>query len=199
MTSPRVPARPDPLWEWFKLRGRWMPWIMLAIAVVAEGTLAQLREGMWFAYAAYHNETLQEIHLWRTLWEWFKLRGRWSMLGIAVFRDTTTRAEEVDGEEVEGEINISVSCISLANEGMPRRSRSSPKTFGPNSSKTWRDSATRAAPIQPCEKTCARHSLSHIPSQAASRDWWASLPSSSSSSPRRSWAPSTAGARSGRR
>ena len=43
------------LWEWFKLRGRWMPWIMLAIAVV----LAQL--GMWFAYAAYHNQTLQEL------------------------------------------------------------------------------------------------------------------------------------------
>ena len=77
------------LWEWFKLRGRWMPWIMLAIVVV----LAQL--GMWFAYAAYHNETLQELS-----------SGGSSSFGVA---------EEVDGET----INISVSCISLANEGMP--------------------------------------------------------------------------------
>jgi ABC-type transport system involved in multi-copper enzyme maturation permease subunit len=76
-------------WEWFKLRGRWMPWIMLAIAVV----LAQL--GMWFAYAAYHNETLQEI-----------TSGGSSSFGIS---------EEMDGET----IDISVSCISLANEGMP--------------------------------------------------------------------------------
>ncbi len=77
------------LWEWFKLRGRWMPWIMLAIAVV----LAQL--GMWFAYAAYHNEAIQEI-----------TSGGSSSFGIS---------EEMDGETIE----IAVSCISLANEGMP--------------------------------------------------------------------------------
>ena len=77
------------LWEWFKLRGRWMPWILLAIAVV----LAQL--GMWFAYAAYHNQTLQEL-----------TSGGSSSFGVS---------EEVDGET----IDINVSCISLANEGLP--------------------------------------------------------------------------------
>ena len=76
-------------WEWFKLRGRWMPWILLAIAVV----LAQL--GMWFAYAAYHNETLQEL-----------TSGGSSSFGVS---------EEVNGET----IDINVSCISLANEGLP--------------------------------------------------------------------------------
>ena len=41
------------VWEWFKLRRRWQPWILLAVAVV----LAQI--GLWVSYAAYHNETMQ--------------------------------------------------------------------------------------------------------------------------------------------
>ena len=42
-------------WEWFKLRKRWMPWILLGIAVL----LAQI--GFWASYAAYHNDTVQEV------------------------------------------------------------------------------------------------------------------------------------------
>ncbi len=42
-------------WEWFKLQRRWMPWILLAIAVL----IAQL--GIWASYVAYHNETVQEV------------------------------------------------------------------------------------------------------------------------------------------
>ena len=42
-------------WEWFKLQRRWMPWILLGIAVL----LAQL--GLWASYAAYHNDTVQEV------------------------------------------------------------------------------------------------------------------------------------------
>ena len=42
-------------WEWFKLRRRWMPWILLAIAVL----LSQV--GIWANYAAYHNDTVQEL------------------------------------------------------------------------------------------------------------------------------------------
>ena len=41
-------------WEWFKLRRRWMPWILLAVAVV----LAQI--GVWASYALFHNESLQD-------------------------------------------------------------------------------------------------------------------------------------------
>ena len=77
------------LWEWFKLRRRWMPWILLAVAVI----LVQI--GVWFTYAAYHNETLQEIS-----------SGGSSSFGVN---------EEIDGKTVSWE----VSCISLANEGLP--------------------------------------------------------------------------------
>ncbi len=42
-------------WEWFKLRGRWMPWILLGIVVV----ITQLF--LWINYVAYHNESLQEV------------------------------------------------------------------------------------------------------------------------------------------
>ncbi len=41
-------------WEWFKLRRRWMPWIMLAVAVV----LTQI--AVWASYALFHNESLQD-------------------------------------------------------------------------------------------------------------------------------------------
>lgn len=42
-------------WELFKLRGRWMPWILLGIVVV----ITQLF--LWINYVAYHNESLQEV------------------------------------------------------------------------------------------------------------------------------------------
>ncbi len=41
-------------WEWFKLRRRWMPWILLAVAVV----LTQI--AVWASYALFHNESLQD-------------------------------------------------------------------------------------------------------------------------------------------
>ncbi len=42
-------------WEWFKLQRRWMPWILLAIAIL----LSQL--GLWASYFAYHNDTVQQV------------------------------------------------------------------------------------------------------------------------------------------
>ena len=42
-------------WEWFKLRKRWMPWILLGIAVL----LAQI--GFWASYVAYHNDDVQQV------------------------------------------------------------------------------------------------------------------------------------------
>ena len=42
-------------WEWFKLRRRWMPWIMLGILVV----LSQF--GLLCDYASYHNEGFREL------------------------------------------------------------------------------------------------------------------------------------------
>ena len=41
------------LWEWYKLRRRWMPWILLAVAI------AFMQLGIWLSYGAYHNESLQ--------------------------------------------------------------------------------------------------------------------------------------------
>ena len=76
-------------WEWFKLRRRWMPWILLAVVVV----LAQF--ALWFTYAAYHNESLQEF-----------TSGGSSSFAVS---------EEVAGEVV----SIEISCIGLANEGIP--------------------------------------------------------------------------------
>ena len=77
------------LWEWRKLRRRWMPWILLAIIVLL------LQTGQWFAYAAYHNESLQEF----------------ASGGSQSFSIT----EEVDGEP----IRIAATCASLENEGLP--------------------------------------------------------------------------------
>ena len=42
-------------WELFKVRKRWMPWILLAIVVV----ITQL--GLWGSYAGYHNESIQSL------------------------------------------------------------------------------------------------------------------------------------------
>ena len=43
------------VWEWYKLRRRWMPYILVAVAVV----LTQLL--MWLGYSAYHNQTMQQV------------------------------------------------------------------------------------------------------------------------------------------
>ncbi len=42
-------------WEWFKLRRRWMPWILAAVILL----VAQL--GLWISYAAYHNESFRSF------------------------------------------------------------------------------------------------------------------------------------------
>ena len=36
-------------WEWFKLRKRWMPWLLLAVAIVV------VQATLWGFYAAYGN------------------------------------------------------------------------------------------------------------------------------------------------
>ena len=42
-------------WEWFKVRKRWMPWILLGIIVA----IAQLV--LWGSYVSYHNETIRSF------------------------------------------------------------------------------------------------------------------------------------------
>ena len=76
-------------WEWFKLRRRWMPWILLVVAVV----FVQL--GVWVPYAAYHNKTLQEM-----------ASGGSSSFGVS---------SEVDGELV----SVDVSCVDLVEGRVP--------------------------------------------------------------------------------
>ena len=77
------------LWEWYKLRRRWMPYILVGIAVLFTQLL------LWLAYSAYHNQTLQEV-----------FSGGSSSYGFST---------EVDGEVVE----VSVSCADLVNGRMP--------------------------------------------------------------------------------
>ena len=57
-------------WELFKLRKRWMPWILLGIVVA----ITQLI--LWGTYAAYHNESIQ------------------SFLGSASFYSSSTQTED---------------------------------------------------------------------------------------------------------
>ncbi len=76
-------------WEWFKLRRRWMPWILLGVAIL----LAQF--SLWFAYAAYHNESLQEV----------------ASGGSSAFTNTY----EVDGQTV----SVGVTCIDVADGRLP--------------------------------------------------------------------------------
>lgn len=77
------------VWEWFKLRRRWQPWILLAVAIV----LAQV--GLWVSYAAYHNETLQEF-----------MSGGSSSMGTSY---------EQDGET----ITVSATCAEIVNGKTP--------------------------------------------------------------------------------
>ncbi len=79
------------VWEWYKLRRRWQPWILLAVAVV----LAQI--GLWVSYAVYHNEGLQGL-----------MSGGTSSVGTTYEQDgetisvSTTCAEIVNGQTPEG-------------------------------------------------------------------------------------------------
>ena len=57
-------------WEFFKLRKRWMPWILLGIIVA----ITQLI--LWGSYAAYHNESIQ------------------SFIGSARFYSSSTQTED---------------------------------------------------------------------------------------------------------
>ena len=77
------------VWEWYKLRRRWMPYILVGVAVL----LTQLL--LWLGYSAYHNETVQQV-----------FSGGSSSLGYSA---------EVDGELVE----VSVRCVDLVNDRMP--------------------------------------------------------------------------------
>ena len=76
-------------WEWYKLQRRWMPWILLAIAVL----LAQV--GFWASYAAYHNDTVQEV-----------FGGGGSSFSTSF---------EEDGQT----ISVEVSCTDIVNDRMP--------------------------------------------------------------------------------
>ena len=81
------------VWEWYKLQRRWMPYILVGVAVL----LTQLL--LWLGYSAYHNDTMQAV-----------FSGGSSSFGYST---------EVDGEVVE----ISVSCIDLVNDRMHREYR----------------------------------------------------------------------------
>ena len=76
-------------WEWYKIRLRWMPWILLAVAIL----IAQL--GFWFAYGSYHNESLQAF-----------TSGESAAWGTV---------QEVDGKDV----SIDVTCVDLQNGDLP--------------------------------------------------------------------------------
>ena len=77
------------VWEWFKLRRRWQPWILLSVAIV----LAQV--GLWVSYTAYHNDTLQEL-----------MSGGGGSMGTAF---------EQDGET----ISVSITCAEIVNGQTP--------------------------------------------------------------------------------
>ena len=76
-------------WEWYKIRRLRMPWILLAIAVL----VSQL--GIWVDYAAYHNDTVQEV-----------LSGGSTTVGTTY---------ELDGRAV----SLEVSCEDIVNDRMP--------------------------------------------------------------------------------
>ena len=76
-------------WEWYKIRRLRMPWILLAIAVL----VSQL--GIWVDYAAYHNDTVQEV-----------FSGGSTTVGTTY---------ELDGRAV----SLEVSCEDIVNDRMP--------------------------------------------------------------------------------
>ena len=42
-------------WEFFKLRSRWMPWILLGIVILITQFF------LWGSHIAYHNKSVQEL------------------------------------------------------------------------------------------------------------------------------------------
>ncbi len=72
-------------WEWYKFRRLRMPWILLAIAVL----VSQL--GIWVEYAAYHNDTVQDV-----------LSGGTSTVGTTYEMDGRAVLVEVSCEHVVG-------------------------------------------------------------------------------------------------
>ena len=79
------------VWEWFKLRRRWMPWILAAVAIL----LSQL--GLWIGYAAYHSEDLREFFNFQS------------------FSSTSLSTEDAEGNP----ISIEVSCADLHEGDIP--------------------------------------------------------------------------------
>ena len=76
-------------WEWYKFRRLRMPWILLVIAVL----VSQL--GIWVDYAAYHNDTVQDV-----------LSGGTTTVGTTY---------ELDGRTV----SVAVSCEQIVSGSMP--------------------------------------------------------------------------------
>ena len=79
-------------WEWFKLRRRWLPWILLAIMVI----LTQVF--LWGAYVAYHNSGVR---------------------GFLVNPSSTTIASTatVDGQEVP--VTVELTCLNAFDDDLP--------------------------------------------------------------------------------
>ena len=76
-------------WEWFKLRRRWIPWILVAIAVL----ISQL--GLWVGYAIHHSQDLRQF---------FEAQS-----------STELTTEDVEGNP----ISIEVSCSDLSGGDIP--------------------------------------------------------------------------------
>ncbi len=76
-------------WEWFKLRRRWMPWVLVAIVVL----FSQL--GLWVGYAVHHSEDLRDF------------------FDAGSFTSLTT--DDAEGNP----ISIRVSCADLDEGGIP--------------------------------------------------------------------------------
>ena len=76
-------------WEWFKLRRRWMPWVLVAIAVL----FSQL--GLWVGYAVHHSEDLRDV--------------------FESGSSTSLTTEDAEGNP----ISIEVSCADLDEGGIP--------------------------------------------------------------------------------
>ena len=70
-------------WEWYKFRRLRMPWILLVIAVL----VSQL--GIWVDYAAYHNDTVQDV-----------LSGGTTTVGTTYELDDRAVSVEVSCEQV---------------------------------------------------------------------------------------------------
>ncbi len=78
-------------WEWFKLRRRWMPWVLVAIAVL----ISQL--GLWMGYAIHHSQDLRQF-----------------------FDPQSSSSTGLVTEDVEGNpISIDVRCADLSEGDIP--------------------------------------------------------------------------------